>query len=28
MRVIINEMPKDNFAIAGELVRGRKAAKQ
>ena len=28
VRVIINEMPKDNFAIAGELVRGRKAAKQ
>ncbi|MDO5116236.1 MAG: 2-hydroxymuconate tautomerase [Synergistaceae bacterium] len=27
VRVIINEMPKENFAIAGELVCDREAAK-
>lgn len=27
VRVIINEMPKDGFAIAGELVCDREAAK-
>ena len=27
VRVIINEMPKENYAIAGELICDREAAK-